>query len=165
MVDALVLGKRQGVIRTVHRRTRRIYEMGYARMTAAFEHMTEGVDVVAQVGGRVRQRMANARLRGEMDDMRECAVAKQPGRGFRLGEVHARQREAGQVRKRGHPRFLQCHVVIGIEVVDAGDARALGERRARGVHADKAGRAGHEDVCVAQVGFHRRRRQIALVNE
>ena len=52
MVDALVLGERQRVIRAVHRRARRIDEMRDPRVPAAFEHVAERVDVVAQVRGR-----------------------------------------------------------------------------------------------------------------
>jgi len=127
-------------------------------MATSLEHMTEGVDVVAQVGGRVDQRIADARLRGQMDNVGERAVAKESRRRFRLGEIHARKRKAGQARKRRQARLLQRNVVVGIEVVDAGDARALRKQRARRVHADEAGGAGYQDVRVAQVGFHRRHR-------
>ena len=126
-------------------------------MATPFEHMTEGVDVVAQVGSRVGQRVADARLRGKMDDVRECAVAKKPRRRFRVGKVDARKREAGQVRKRRQPGRFQRNVIVGFEVVDPGDVRTLGEQRARRMHADEAGRAGYEDVLVAHIVFHSRR--------
>lgn len=120
-------------------------------MAAAFEHMAERVDVVAQVGGRVRERMAHARLGRQMHDVGEAALAEQAGGGVRIGQVHPLEREVRGALQRGEARLLERDVVVRVEVVHARDARAAREQRPRGMHADEACGAGYEDVHDARL--------------
>src|SRR4249920_1500784 len=100
-----------------------------AHVAASFEDFAEGVDVVAQIGAWILQRVADAGLRREMHDVRETLVAKQLSGGRGISEIDALKREArltGQVRQ---PGFLQRDVVVGIEVVDAYDRCSASEQR------------------------------------
>ncbi len=56
-------------------------------MPAAFEDPTEGVDVVAQVGARIDERIAHARLRRKVHHVREPAVTQQALGGGGDGQV------------------------------------------------------------------------------
>ena len=44
------------------------------------------------------------------------------------------------------PRFLQRHVVVVVEIVEADDLIAALEQQLRGVKADEAGGAGDEEI-------------------
>ena len=125
-------------------------------MPAAFEHVPEGVDVVAQIGAGVDQRVAHARLRGKMHDMAEAALAEQRCRRGGIGQVDTAKRETREVCERGDARFLQRHVVVRLEIVDADDLGAGVVQRARSMHADEAGRAGHQHAGACERGRHRR---------
>ena len=171
MVDALVLGERQRVVRAVHRRARRVDEMRDARVAAALEHVAERVDVVAHVG--VRDAISEWRTPGcaaRCTHVREAAVAKQArGRVARRRGRRARTRSPARLRASASARLLQRDVVVRIEVVDARHARAA-RRAARcaRVHADEAGGAGDEDVCIARGASRSRaveRAQLGVLEE
>ena len=155
MVDPLILRERQHVVRAVHRRRRRVDEMANAGMPAAFQHVAERDQIVANVRVRRDQRMANAGLRGEMHDGGWRLRAKQLRAGVGDRQVGARKREVRVSRERSRPRLLQGDVVIRIEVVDADDVGAAFAERARDVHADEAGGTGHDNALARERGGRR----------
>jgi len=154
VVDALVLAERQPVVRAVHRRRRRVGEVRDAGVPATFEHVTERDDIVAVVRARVDQRVAHARLRREMEHVRETAAREQRRGGLGFREIVAAQREGRIAGERGDARLLEPHVVVRIEAVNAGDARACRAQRACAVHADEPGRARDQHMHALGVDAH-----------
>ena len=135
MVDGLVLGERQHVIRAVDRRRRRIDEVRDAACRQPSSTWPNAIDVVAQVGVRIDERIAHARLRGEVHDRREGPPREQcAAHAARVGEIDALEREARIGRERRDARLLQRDVVVRIEIVDAVDVA----RRHRAVRARRA---------------------------
>jgi hypothetical protein len=150
MIDRLVFGKWQRFVAAVNRRGRRVNEMGDMRMAASFEDVTERDDVVAQIRIRIDKRIANTRLRCEMHDAIEVAVAEELRGCAFVGEIEAFKRKFGAIGKRAEPRFLQPHVVIRLEVVDAGHLRARVKQRFGDVHADESGGAGDQNALTGK---------------
>ena len=66
------------------------------------------------VSAGIAQRVAHARLPGEMHDVRESAGGEEPRGCVGLGEVEALEHAAGTGRERGRPRLLERDVVEAI---------------------------------------------------
>ena len=65
--------------------------------------------------------------------------------------LHRHEIESGLAGQTREPRFLQAHVVVIVQVVEAGDAlAALGEAQGQGA-AEEAGCAGDQDVHVVRL--------------
>ncbi len=111
---------------------------------ARFEDVEEAGDVGADVLVRVRQRVAHARLRREVDDTVEALVGKQPTHRVAVGNVNLVEREVGVIQLL-QSRELEVDVVILVQVVETDDGVAAREQALRDVHADEAGGAGDED--------------------
>ena len=154
VIDVLLFRKRQLVIGAVHARARRIHEVRNLRVTATFDDVAECSQVVGEVRAGIDERMADAGLRRQVDDLPEPAVREKVGRRPGIGQVHSRKPESVVGSEPGKPRFLKADVVIGIEIVDAGHAPSGTKQRERRVHADESRTAGHEHGRVA-VGDHR----------
>ena len=147
MVDGLILGERQRVARPVHAGRGRVHEVRDARVAAAFDHVTERRQVVPEIRLRIDERVAHARLRGEMNDVRERVVAEEPVRRLGIGEVDALEPEAWALGQPREARFLQRDVVVRIEIVDTQHGHPGVEELCRRVHADETGAAGDEHAA------------------
>ena len=90
--------------------------------------------------------MADPRLRREMDHVGKAAVAKERGGSLRVREVDVREAEPRMREQSREPRLLQRDVVIGIQIVGAGDGDTVREQALRNMHADETGGAGDEHV-------------------
>ena len=145
MIDILILRERQRVVRAVDARARRVDQMCNTGVTTTFEHGAEHVDVVAQIGPGVDERIAHPRLRGEMRDVRERAVAQQRRARHGVGEIERIALHAGSL-ELPDTGSLEPDVVIRVEVVDAGDLRTVALQAQREVHADKTGGAGNQNL-------------------
>src|SRR2546426_9305183 len=116
------------------------------RAAAPFDDIAEGIEVVAYVQSRFDERIAHPGLRGEMHDVIEAPVVEEAqGRGS-IRQVDPFERESRAVRELCHTRFLEPHVVVRLEAVDAGHLRARVEQRASRMHADESRDAGDEDA-------------------
>ena len=145
MVDVLILREWQRVVCAVHARARSVDKVRDTGVTAAFEHGAERVDVVAQIRGGIDQRIAHARLCGEVRDMREASVAQQRRARCRVREI---ERFAGHTRS-GEllgPGAFEGDVVVGVEVVGTDDAHAVALQAQGEMHADKPGSSGNKDL-------------------
>ena len=94
------------------------------------------------IGAGVDQAVAHAGLGGEVDDA--VGVAAGFGQRRRIGDVAAHEAEIVVFLQPRQPRFLQRHVVIVVEIVDADDGVAALEQTDRGMHADETGRSCHK---------------------
>ena len=108
------------------------------------EHVERAGNVRLDISARIIQTVAHAGLRREMHDYvrlrglcdgRETLLVREHG--------HVR-REAVRLRQNFVALFLQRHVVIGREPIDARHHMAVGEQALRKMEADKAGGAGDQ---------------------
>ena len=78
-------------------------------------------EVRLDVGARILDRIANARLRAEMDDPVELLAGKRAVQRLVIGEIHLLELEAAGIERgeRGQPVGLEARIVIGVEAVDA----------------------------------------------
>ncbi len=93
---------------------------------------------------RVRERVAHAGLRRQVDDARERVPREQRLHRGAVGEFDPLEREA-RMRKPLQPRLLQPRVVVIIQVVDADHRLAARQQALSQVIADEAGSAGDEN--------------------
>ena len=126
-----------------------------AHCAARFQHLKMSHEIGANIGARLDQRIAHARLRRQVHDaidvamlccqLRKCAT---------LGDVQTLEAEARRFPQLGEARFLEPHVVIGAQIVDAQHALAGARERSRHVKSDEAGSAGDENghEPVAEIG-------------
>jgi hypothetical protein len=112
----------------------------------SFEDMAEAGEVGIEIGLRVLDREAHARLGAEMDDALEAALGEEPGHAVAVGEVEPFEAEAIMAVEAGEPRLLQGGIVIIVEIVDADDLVAAFEQDPGRLVADEAGRSRHQNA-------------------
>jgi len=153
-----VVMHREGIVRVeaVDGTAGGIGQVGGARMPAGFEDMQEADQVALDIGAGVRQRVAHAGLRGQMDDPVEGPPGKKGGHGRLVfeGPFHKGKGRAGAQLLQA--RLFQRHVVVRIQVVKAGDGIAALQEGAGHVVADESGGAGDQDVHVRAAPVGRR---------
>src|SRR5712671_5039290 len=116
--------------------------MAYATMATALEDVTEADEVRVDVGLGILERVAHACLCREMDYRVELLPREERAHRRAVGDVAAHEVESRLAGKARKARFLQPHVVVGVQVVEAGDSlAALREPQGQG-GADEASRAG-----------------------
>ena len=101
-------------------------------------------DVRVHVSGRLSSGVTDAGLGSEMQDLGRLGVRDDPLKQRAIADVASNKREAVASRLR-ESRLLECHVIVGVQVVDPDDARSSIEQRAGDVVTDKAGGARDED--------------------
>ena len=115
------------------------------RMAAGLEHRQVAGEVGLLVGEGVVDRVAHARLGGEVHDPPRPLGPHQRAEALGVGDVEADHPEAGQGLEPGGPGGLQGRVVVVVEVVHPHDALAAAEQAFGHVHADEPGCAGDDD--------------------
>ena len=89
--------------------------------------------------------MAHARLRRQMDDAADAGkFFRQLQDAVAVGDIQLVEGEILFRRQPRQARFLQRHIVIAVEIVDADDVIAPRQQRTRNAGADETGRARHE---------------------
>ena len=96
-------------------------------MTASFENVHEALKVGINVSMRVRQRITNTSLCGEVNDGRKLSLRKELLNGFAVGNIEMVEIEPAAFRQPVQSRLLELRVVIGSEIVDAHHPPAGGE--------------------------------------
>src|SRR6185437_10747552 len=119
--------------------------MAAAVVTAAFENIGEADKIGIHVGIRVDQRIAHARLRGEMHDMRKPVLGKQCGHAVAVGEVELDETEARMPGKLREAGILQLRIVISVQVIKADNGTTAFQEPLSHVETDEPGSAGNED--------------------
>ena len=108
------------------------------------EHVERAGDVGVDIGARIIEAVTHAGLRREMHDhvrLRRLCDGREP----LLVREHRHVRgEAVRLRQNLVALFLQLHVVIGREPIDARHRMAVGEQALRKMEADKTGGAGDQ---------------------
>ena len=149
MVDIVVHGERHLRVGAVDRRRRCIEQMPAAIVPAALENGGEAGEIGIDISKRIDQRMTNAGLRREMNDIRKAVLLEQCGHAVAVGKVELDEAQAIGFGELGATRFLQRRIVIGIHIVEPDNVAAVAQQTLRDMKADEAGRAGDEDGAVS----------------
>ena len=116
-----------------------------AAVAAALQYVQEPHHIAGHIGVRVDGRVAHAGLGGQIDHALGTALQKEAADTFRVGDVHPGVRIARPRFQPGQPRFLQRHVVIVVEVVDADHLVSPVEQAPGHRRTDEPGGAGDQD--------------------
>ena len=122
-----------------------------AVLAAHFQNIEKASQVRLAIGGWIDQRIAYARLRGEMGDIMEAAVIEQGFHRLHIGEVTLDEGEALMLSKLREARFFQAWIIIIIEIVKARDAIALVEQAICEVKANETRSTCDEDGMIMHV--------------
>ncbi len=114
-------------------------------MAAAFENVKKAGEIGVEIGVRILQRIAHARLRGEMHHRTEVAVAKHRLGAFAVGKIELVKGESAELPQHGKPRLLERGVVVVVDAVDADDGAAAFQKPPRQRKADEACSAGDQN--------------------
>src|SRR5438874_267221 len=112
-----------------------------ADVARRFEHVEKSGDVAVGVCVRRLERVADAGLRGEMNDARRALALEQARKGIAIGDVGELETESRRLLEDREPRALERRIVVLVEIVDAEDVVAAREETLRDVKSDEAGRA------------------------
>ena len=115
-------------------------------MAACFENIEKAGEVGVAIGFRIDERVTHSRLRCEIYNMRELSFAKRTIHSFAIGQIAFNEIKVCVGFELGEARMFQRHIIIGIDVVVAGDFMAFSQEPTRDVKADKTGCAGDENA-------------------
>jgi hypothetical protein len=121
-------------------------EVLHAAVPATLEDVHEAHEVRVHVGVRVRQRVANTRLRREVDHAIEAVLLEEALHAVAVGHVELHEREALLRRQAREARLLERDLVVVVDVVEPHDRVASIEEDVADVGADESGGAGDEQV-------------------
>ena len=114
-----------------------------ALMPAALEHMQEARNIRADISVRMVQRIADARLRSEVNDPLRLLLGEGRLDDSPVGEVGPYETKALPPLKLGKPGLFQRHIIIRVEVVEPDHVVPAIKQASRRVIANKAGGAGN----------------------
>ena len=141
-----IVRRREGrfLLIAVHGGAGRIEEMLHRVMTARFEDIEKSYNVRLDVRTGIVDTVAHARLRGKVHhDVRPEILKKLRYRRF-IGEVAADEGEGLLLLKNSKTCFLERHVVVVVQIVDAADSSPQREESLRQMKSDESRRAGNE---------------------
>lgn len=147
-VDAVLLGERHLLVAAVDRAGAGVDQVLHRMVAAGLEHVEEDDEVALEVGARVLDGVADARLGGEVHHDVEAALGEQALDERGVAQVAAHEGEAavcvglGQHAQAG---VLDTGVVVAVEVIETDDnVIGLLEQLLDEERADKAGCSGDE---------------------
>src|SRR5262249_45118657 len=108
---------------------------------------------------RIDQRIPNASLAGEVNNIGKAAILKQTRNAGAVGEVQFHETESREFGETCASRLFERWIVIGIQIVEPDNLVAVAQKALRDVKANKASRACDKDRAVT----HDRPLQIVLL--
>src|SRR5215471_1141331 len=102
-----------------------------AVVAAALQHVEEALHVGVDISVRLLQRVPNARLRGEMHDLRKTVLREQGFGCPAIREIELQKAEFWITFQKLQPRLLQFRIVIAVHAVDADDLATLRQQSLR----------------------------------
>src|SRR5882672_6248185 len=139
-IGASLFRERRLCVVTIDRARRGIDEMGKTRQPPCkLEHVVVPDKIGTRVGIRVLQRIANARLRREVQNHVECFAVGRAGKRIPIGNVDLGETETFDAFQLCQARSFQCRIVIGVQRVNTGDFMPAPEQRGGGVETDEPG--------------------------
>ena len=125
--------------------------MAASGVPAALQHVQEprniGIDVVVRGG----QRVAHARLGGEMHHIGEAVLLEQRRHPAAVVEIEFLEPERSVAGQLGDACLLEAGVVIGVEVVDPDHRTARRQQMPRDMEPDEPGRTRHQNRRIRHV--------------
>ncbi len=119
--------------------------MRHVMMTAALENMQRADDIALDIGVRVLNRVANACLCGQVDDLVEPLAGKQLLHRLAIGKIDPLHSEVIVLVEQRRARLLQRRIIVVVEVVDADNHIATLQQRFCGKETDETGGACDEN--------------------
>lgn len=148
-VHAVLLGERHLLVAAVDRAGTRVDEMLHRMVAAGLEHVEEADEVALEVGTRILDGVAHARLGGEVHHDVEAVLGEQALDEGGIAQVAAHEGEAAVgvgLGQHAQARVLDAGVVITVKVVEADDCViGLLEQLLDEEGTDEAGRSGDEN--------------------
>ena len=123
-------------------------------MPAALQQVDETDQVGIDVGVRVLKRVPHAGLSRQVDHDVERLGVKNFAQSLALGDVGLNKRKIGLGLKDLKAVFFQFDVIVGIQVVDAGDVNPVRQQAPCKVEPDETGGTGHQHIF--DVNLHSR---------
>lgn len=148
-VDAVLLGERNLLVAAVDRAGAGVDEVPDRVVAAGLEHVEEADEVALEVGTRILDGVAHARLGGEVHHDVEAVLGEQALDEGGIAQVAAHEGEAAVgvgLGQHAQARVLDAGVVIAVKVVEADDCViGLLEQLLDEEGTDEAGRSGDEN--------------------
>ena len=123
--------------------------MSAAIVTAAFENGRETRQVSIHIGEWIDERISNARLCREVNDIWKAVLLEQCRDPFAIGEVKFDKLKSIGFREFRTAGFLQRRIVVGIHIIEADNIAAIAQETLCDVETDEACGSGHEDWTVS----------------
>ena len=140
----LVRRERHPGVGAVDRAGRREHQVLHTVVAAALQHVQRAGYVAVDVGLRGLQRIAHAGLGGQVHDAIKLLAPEQIRHAGGVLKAELRNAEASLGREARQAGFLQCRVVVRVQVVESDDRITAAEQLVRDGRADEAGRTGDE---------------------
>lgn len=148
-VDAVLLGERHLLVPSVDRAGAGVDQMLYGVVAASLEDVEEADEVALEVGARILDGVADARLGGEVHHDIEAVLGEQALDEGGVAQVAAYEGKAAVcvgLGKHAQARVLDAGVVVAVEVVETDDhIVGLLEQLLDEEGTDEAGRSGDEN--------------------
>ena len=148
-VHAVLLGERHLLVAAVDRAGTGVDEVLDRVVAAGLEHVEEADEVALEVGARVLDGVADARLGGEVHHYIEAVLGEQALDEGGVAQVAAHEGESAVcvgLGKHAQAGVLDAGVVVAVEVVETDDhVIGLLEQLLDEERADEAGRSGDEN--------------------
>lgn len=148
-VHAVLLGERHLLVAAVDRAGAGVDEVPDRVVAAGLEHVEEADEVALEVGARVLDGVAHARLGGEVHHDVEAVLGEQALDEGGIAQVAAHEGEAAVgvgLGQHAQARVLDAGVVVAVEVVEADDCViGLLKQLLDEEGTDEAGRSGDEN--------------------
>ena len=126
-------------------------------VAAGLKDVEEADEVALEVGARVLDGVANARLRGEVHHDVEAVLGEQALDEGGVAKVAAHESEAAVgvgLGQHAQARVLDAGVVVGVDVVEAGDVPLIADEPRREERSDEAGGTGHKNCFTTHFTLH-----------
>src|SRR6478752_1820356 len=115
-------------------------------MSAALEHRQEAPDIGIDISLRMMERVADAGLRGEMDDALGLLIGKDSFHHLPVGKVSLDEMESVAAFEPREPRLFQRDIIIGTHIVEADHLIPAIEQPGRRMEPNEAGGAGDQNT-------------------
>src|SRR3954451_10456786 len=116
-------------------------------MPASFQHIEKAFEIALGISVRMVDRIADAGLRGEMDNSREAVFCPQPVHRFTIGKIDLFERKPWLALQDFQAGLFQRRIVIAVEVIQPEHRAALGQQPADDMEADET-RSPRDQYCL-----------------
>lgn len=150
VVHLVVRGIGHLFVAAVHAGRGGVHKMLHRMVAARFQNVVESNDIRFDIGIRVGDRVAHARLRGEIHHHRRLVLLEDTAHKHLVRQIPLDESKIWILRQFCKPVFFQTHVVVIVHAVQADHLRIwhVLKQALYQVRTDEARRAGHQDRLV-----------------